>query len=423
MKGETIKTLTPRLRFPEFRDKPGWDCSTIGEVATLLKGKGLSKADLDPHGKRPCIRYAELYTRYGEVIDAVHSRTSAPDDDLLLSNINDVIIPASGETKADIATASCVLRAGIALGSDLNVLRTLHDGVFLSYYINGTLRPVIAKVAQGDTVVHLYPSQLKQTALAVPSPAEQRKIAACLGSLDEWIGAEAAKLEALRSHKKGLMQQLFPRPGESRPRLRFPEFHNAGDWEEKKLDDLAKRRTGHTPNKATPEYYNGGIKWVSLADSKRLDNGLIHETAIEISQEGIENSSAVLHPAGSVILSRDAGVGKSAVTALSMAVSQHFIVWICESSKLSNWFLYYVLQKLKPLFEQIATGSTIKTIGMPFFNAMRIIVPSLAEQQRIAACLSSLDAVLAAQAQKVESLKTHKKALMQQLFPSAEGQA
>jgi type I restriction enzyme S subunit len=217
------------------------------------------------------------------------------------------------------------------------------------------------------------------------------------------------------------MQQLFPLPGETVPRLRFPAFRNAGEWEEEKLDDLAKRGTGHTPNKAMAGYYNGGIKWVSLADSKRLDHGLISQTAIEISEEGLKNSSAVLHPAGSVILSRDAGVGKSAIMNCAMAVSQHFIVWTCDQAVLSNWFLYYQLQLLKPLFEGIATGSTIKTIGLPFFNAMRITVPRIAEQQRIAACLSPLDEMLAAQSRKVEGLTAHKQGLLQQLFPPLEG--
>ena len=161
---------------------------------------------------------------------------------------------------------------------------------------------------------------------------------------------------------------------------------------------------------------------MSLADSKRLDDGLISETEIEISEEGINNSSAVLHPAGSVILSRDAGVGKSAIISCSMAVSQHFIVWTCEPTVLSNWFLYYQLQLLKPLFERIATGSTIKTIGLPFFNAMRVTVPWLAEQHRIADCLSMLDARLAAQVQKLNALKTHKQGLLQQLFPPLESQ-
>jgi len=97
------------------------------------------------------------------------------------------------------------------------------------------------------------------------------------------------------------------------------------EWEEQKIEDLTTRGSGHTPNKKKPGYYNGGIKWVSLADSKKLDNGYISETTIEISKEGLKNSSAVLHPPGSVIISRDAGVGKSAVLYSEMAVSQHFI--------------------------------------------------------------------------------------------------
>jgi type I restriction enzyme S subunit len=241
--------------------------------------------------------------------------------------------------------------------------------------------------------------------------------------VDELIAAQARKLDALKTHKKGLMQQLFPREGETQPRLRFPEFQNAGEWVVAKLEDLAKRASGHTPNKTKDEYYNGGIKWVSLADSKRLDRGLISETAIVISEQGIKNSSAVLHPAGSVILSRDAGVGKSAVMSESMAVSQHFIVWNCDKRRLSNWFLYYMLQIKKPVFENVASGSTIKTIGLPFFKEMRIAVPQVAEQQRIAECFASLHDLIAAQTQTLSALKTHKQGLMQQLFPSPEAVA
>jgi type I restriction enzyme S subunit len=276
----------------------------------------------------------------------------------------------------------------------------------------------VTEAGDGGVRVRIYYNDISQLQLSLPDIAEQQKIADCLGSLDDLIAAERRNLKALLKHKQGLMQQLFPLPGETVPRLRFPEFSEEREWEEEKLDDLAKRGTGHTPNKATAEYYNGGIKWVSLADSKRLDRGLISETATEISEEGIQNSSAVLHPAGSVILSRDAGVGKSAIISCAMAVSQHFIVWTCDPAILSNWFLYYQLQLLKPLFERIATGSTIKTIGLPFFNAMRITVPRIAEQQRIATCLSSMDEMLAAQSRKVDGLMAHKQGLLQQLFPS-----
>jgi type I restriction enzyme S subunit len=287
----------------------------------------------------------------------------------------------------------------------------LKNDSFIGYVMAGAKG---VKMPRGDI------GSMKEYPAFYPSKPEQQKIADCLTSVDDLITAQARKLDALKTHKKGVMQHLFPREGETQPRLRFPEFQNAGEWEEKRPEHLAKRASGHTPSKSKPQYYNGGIKWVSLADSKRLDCGLISDTAIEISEQGIENSSAVLHQAGTVLISRDAGVGKSAIMSLPMAVSQHFIVWTCNRSLLSNWFLYHLLQKSKPLFERAATGSTIKTIGLQFFIDLRFRIPSLPEQHRIADCLTSLDDLIAAQTQKLASLKLQKKGLMQQLFPSPE---
>jgi len=202
----------PRWRFPEFQDAGDWVQTSLGKISVVLKGKGISKADLVANGSQPCIRYGELYTRYGETIKEAVSKTNVPAAELTLSEPNDVIIPASGETKIDIAKASCVLAGGIALGGDLNVIRTKLNGVFLSYYLNGPKRADIAMVAQGDTVVHLYPKQLALLVVAIPSPAEQQRIADCLTSLDELITAESQRLDALKTHKRALMQQLFPSP-------------------------------------------------------------------------------------------------------------------------------------------------------------------------------------------------------------------
>ncbi len=302
------------------------------------------------------------------------------------------------------------------------------DSFFEHYFETSLLNPEIRKIAQEGGRAHgllnvSVTEFFKDVNLLVPSPDEQQKIADCLISIDELITAQTQKLDALKTHKKGLMQQLFPAEGETAPKLRFPEFRDKGEWKLQKLEGLAKRGSGHTPNKQVSNYYNGGIKWVSLADSNKLDNGYIYATKIQISKEGIENSSAVLHPAGAVILSRDAGVGKSAVLHSEMAVSQHFIAWDCDETKLSNWFLYYVLQILKPAFESVAVGNTIKTIGLPYFKELCISVPSISEQKKIADCLTSLDERITAQAQKLDALKTHKKGLMQQLFPSVGGVA
>jgi type I restriction enzyme S subunit len=159
------------------------------------------------------------------------------------------------------------------------------------------------------------------------------------------------------------------------------------------LDDVTDRRSGHTPNKKISSYWDDGIKWVSLADSAKLDKVYISKTDKNISYEGIQNSSAVLLPAGTVVLSRDAGVGKSAIMTEDMAVSQHFIAWVCRN-ELDNLYLYYVLQFMKPVFERIAIGSTIKTIGLPFFKKIKVSLPPFVEQKLIARNLYSQDQMM-----------------------------
>ncbi|HET6556980.1 MAG TPA: restriction endonuclease subunit S, partial [Prolixibacteraceae bacterium] len=186
-------------------------------------------------------------------------------------------------------------------------------------------------------------------------------------------------------------------------------------WEVSLLDNLTKRGSGHTPDKEFEEYYNGGIKWISLADSYRLDKGVISETEIEISELGIKKSSAVIHPAGTVLMSRDAGVGKSAVMGIDMSVSQHFIVWRCLE-KLDNWFLYYWLQYKKEYFERQAVGSTIKTIGLPLFKKLTILHPKYKEQRAIAHLLLKWDEAITKTQSLITQKELRKKWLMQHLL-------
>lgn len=187
-------------------------------------------------------------------------------------------------------------------------------------------------------------------------------------------------------------------------------------WPSVLLDSVATRKSGHTPNKAHGEFWNGGIKWVSLADSSKLDDRYIDTTDKQISALGIKNSSAVLLPAGTVILSRDAGVGKSAILAEEMAVSQHFMAWICDERKTHNLFLYYWLQHKKPEFESIATGSTIKTIGLPYFKKLTIALPPFEEQCRIASILSQWDDSLSVLSRLIDAKRRQKRGLAEQLL-------
>jgi type I restriction enzyme S subunit len=187
------------------------------------------------------------------------------------------------------------------------------------------------------------------------------------------------------------------------------------EWDVVLLDSVSRRASGHTPDKAHPEYWGGDIKWVSLADSHRLDDHYINETTATITAKGIANSSANILPAGCCIVSRDAGVGKSAVLAEEMAVSQHFMAWHCGPS-LNNHYLYFLLQAMKSELERIAIGNTIKTIGLPYFKSLRVPLPSIVEQQSIASALLDVDQLIRELAACIAKKRGIRQAAMQELL-------
>ena len=208
----------PNLRFPEFEGE--WQEKRLSDIADLSKGIGISKDQLSADGE-PCILYGELYTKYkSETINEVISKTNIDNTKLVKSKANDVIIPCSGETAEEIATARCVLKDDILLGGDLNIIR-LHgyDGSFMSYQLNGKGKYDIAKVAQGVSVVHLYGEHLKNIKTINPSLNEQKKIANLLSLLDERIATQNKIIEDLKklnlrlvnicSHEKIYLKLLY----------------------------------------------------------------------------------------------------------------------------------------------------------------------------------------------------------------------
>ena len=194
----------PNLRFPEFQGE--WEEERLADIADLYKGTGISKDQLSDDGE-PCILYGELYTKYkSETIREVISKTNIDNTKLVRSKANDVIIPCSGETAEDIATARCVLNGNILLGGDLNIIR-LHgyDGAFMSYQLNGRRKYDIAKVAQGVSVVHLYGEHLKGVKTINPCLEEQKEIAKLLSLLDERIATQNKIIDKLQSLIKGIV--------------------------------------------------------------------------------------------------------------------------------------------------------------------------------------------------------------------------
>jgi type I restriction enzyme S subunit len=415
------KGLVPRLRFPEFRDAGEWDDYQLSQISERITDK-VGSRKLVTASITAGLGFVSQAEKFGRDISGNQYKNYIllKKGQFSYNKGNSKAFPQGCIYELNEFEEVAAPSAFISFKFNSKFVPNFFKGYFDNNFHGYQLLRFITSGARSDGLLNISPNDFFSIRLPTPKKEEQQKIADCLSSLDTLIAAQADKLDALKAHKKGLMQQLFPREGETVPRLRFPEFRDGGEWEERRLEDMAKRGSGHTPNKKISSYYNGGIKWVSLADSNRLDAGYIYDTKIEISEDGIDNSSAVLHPAGTVILSRDAGVGKSAVLYSPMAVSQHFMAWQCHKSELSNWFLYYLLQKNKTIFEVIAVGNAIKTIGISYFKEMTILAPAIPEQQKIADCLSSLDTLIAAQADKLDALKAHKKGLMQQLFPSPE---
>jgi type I restriction enzyme S subunit len=228
-------TLVPKLRFPEFRELEGWDRTTIGALGRFYYGKSAPKWSLAEDAPTPCVRYGELYTKFGPVITETYSRTNTPPETLRFSKGGEILIPRVGEKAADFGKCCCYLPLkDIAIGEMISVFETRQHPLFYTYYFRN-LHKKFAEVVEGQNVKNLYYVELEPLTIHRPSLAEQQKIASCLSSLDELIGAQGRKVDALRTHKKGLMQQLFPREGETQPRLRFPEFQHAGEWEEHEL--------------------------------------------------------------------------------------------------------------------------------------------------------------------------------------------
>ncbi|NJM56488.1 MAG: hypothetical protein HC857_02130 [Synechococcales cyanobacterium RU_4_20] len=234
--------LIPRLRFPEFREKGEWVQKTVGDVSEVLMCKRIFAEETNPNGGVPFYKIGTL----GGLPDAFISKERFEDYKLRYNfpRKGEVLITCSG------TVGKCLPYDGKdAYFQDSNIVWLDNPTGEVS---NKFLLMLLSNVNWGrlnsTTITRIYGPDLRGVSIKFPSDdSEQQKIAECLSSIDEAIAAQARKLDALKTHKKGLMQQLFPREGETQPRLRFPEFRGTGEWEELSLADIAKISSGTTP--------------------------------------------------------------------------------------------------------------------------------------------------------------------------------
>lgn len=386
----------PELRFPEFKNEGEWEIKTIGDIANSESSSmALNKLDLKPtgypvYGADSIVGYIDVFQHKEKYISIVKDGSGVGRLNLCQSN-------------SSILGTLTSLKSKNKKQYDLDWIYYLLNTVDFSVYVKGAGIP------------HIYYSDFKNEIVPVPNPKEQQKIASCLSSLDEVISAHSQKLDLLKDHKKGLMQNLFPQEGEKVPKLRFKEFEKDGIWVKKRLGDLGHFLGGGTPSRSNDAYWIGNIPWISSSDIKEDD---IHNISISqyINENAIIESATKIIPKGSILFVSRVGVGKLAINNEELCTSQDFTSFI--PAGVLNLFVAYYYSAIKNALQSLSQGTSIKGFSKSDLEDSKILYPkNPKEQQKIASCLSSLDKLITAQTEKIEQLKQHKKGLMQGLFP------
>ena len=376
-----MSRLVPKLRFKEFSGE--WEERKLGGVVKFLDGKRKPIKESD----RANMQGEYPYYGASGIIDYVNDFIF-DEDIILLSEDGENIVSRNLPLVFKVAGKSWV-------NNHAHVLKPqkLHKLDFLVQYMENLS---YVRYNSGGAQPKLNQAVCKTIPLILPIPKEQQKIASCLSSLDSLIEAQNKKVSALKQHKKGLMQQLFPAEGEREPKLRFKAF--SGEWEEKKLSMVSNITTGGS-NREDSTKNDGEYTFFDRSEDVRTSaRYLFDDEAIIIAGEGQKFTPKYYK-------------GKFDLHQRTYAILELQII---------GKFLYYYIDKYKDYFLQNAVGSTVKSLRLPMFQQMPVLLPILTEQQKIANTLSTLDSLIEAQNQQINHLKQHKKGLMQQMFVSSE---
>jgi type I restriction enzyme S subunit len=423
MSKQTKKALVPALRFPKFRDAGVWEEKRLEDICKKISQGGTPDTSILDYwnGDIEWLTPAEmgkLETRFITTTNRKISKAGLKNCSSDLLPINSVIL----STRAPIGHL-LINKSEMAINQGCKGLVPLPsiDHNYL-YYSLARYKNALADLGAGNTFKELSGSALKNFELPISTIPEQQKIADCLSSLDELITSQTQKLAALKTHKKGLMQQLFPAEGETVPKLRFPEFLDAGEWEEKPLKKVFSIFQGFAFS--SKDSVKNGARWLKIADVsiQQMDHDTPSYLPLEY-KEKYEKFSvklgdyviALTRP----ILSKQLKIAPVDSVYDGALLNQRVGKLVTSQN---TAFVYYFLQTAQLIneIEKNIAGSEPPNLSAQQIEDIKVYIPlEKEEQQKIADCFSSIDELIAAQTQKLAALKAHKKGLMQQLFPSA----
>ena len=330
------------------------------------------------------MRYGELYTKYSEMIYRVESKTNLNKNELKLSEKNDILIPCSGETAIDLATASCIQKGQVAIGGDITVIKTNQYDPFITYYLNQK-KTEIAKYAQGVSIVHLYPKDFKVMNIRIPSINEQKKIIALLEKITKKEQLLESKYQKYQDFKKYLMQQIFAQ------KLRF-DFNN--EWKQYKLKELLTVKSSSISINKMEENTGEYPLYGASGFIKNIDFCEMETDYISIVKDGSGVGNLSYHEKNSSIVN----------------TSQYLL----PKKNFDIHFLYYQLQTLNLL--KYVNGSSIPHIYFKDYCIEKVTVPSLPEQQKIGKLFVDVDKTLENIENSIHTTQEFKKGLLQQMF-------
>ena len=387
--------LVPKLRFSGFTDE--WNEVTLNDVATFSKGKGISKNDISNYGIE-CVRYGELYTKYNEMIYNIESKTDLNKNELKLSEKNDILIPCSGETAIDLATASCIQKDQVAIGGDITVIKTNQYAPFITYYLNQK-KTEIAKYAQGVSIVHLYPKDFKVMNIRIPSINEQKMIIGLLEEITKKEQLLESKYQQYQEYKKYLMQQIFTQ------KLRF---NKNCQYKTKKVKDFlveSKIEGSDDINKRLTVKLN--LKGITIRESKTIEIEGATKQFIRKSGQFIYGKQN-LHKGAFGIVPKELD---------GYLTSSDIPSFDFKGEIEPKWFYYYFSRKsFYEKLENLSTGTGSKRISPKEFLNIKIIVPEIGEQQRSVCLLAKIDEKINQIGDQIIQINKFKKSLLQQMF-------
>ena len=454
MTADKPSRMVPQLRFAEFRDAGEWEERQLADLYSFKRTNTLSRDKLNYEtGTIRNVHYGDIHTKFKPIFKVGNEyvpyinldvAVNGSEDDTFCE-IGDIIFADASEDIDDVGKAIEVVSLDgerVVSGTHTILATRQKDlpivGFGAQLFQSAAVRSRIKKEAQGAKVYGISANRISLVLLPIPpSPAEQQKIADCLASLDDLIAAQNQKLEALRQHKKGLLQKLFPRPEETVPQLRFAEFRDAGEWEERQLADLYSFKRTNTLSRDKLNYETGTIRNVHYGDIHtkfkpifKVGNEYVPYINIDVAVNGSEDDTFC--EIGDIIFA-DASediddVGK-AIEVVSLdgervVSGTHTILATRQKDLPIVGFGAQLFQSaaVRSRIKKEAQGAKVYGISANRISLVLLpIPPSPAEQQKIADCLASLDDLIAAQNQKLEALWQHKQGLLQQLFPSLEG--